>query len=207
MKGILLKIQEGKSKKGFQPIEEFGIYRRNLPHWEGPGHLYFITFRTYQDFILPEEARQIVLNSCKFHNNKKYDLYACVVMPDHIHLILQPLEKRVGAFYSIAEITHSIKSYSAKQIINIFYKSYPVFHRQDACDTEIEDARVTKRKAGRTGVSPVKKIWLGESFDRIIRDENELLEKINYIINNPVKKGLVEKPEDYKWLIIKGWLE
>ena len=40
-------------------------------------------------------------------------------------------------------------------------------------------------------------IWLGESYDRIIRDEAEAIEKQNYICQNPVRAGIVEKPEDY----------
>ena len=42
------------------------------------------------------------------------------------------------------------------------------------------------------------KIWQGEYFDRIVRDEHELMEKINYILNNPVKRW----PElaEYKWV-------
>jgi len=37
-----------------------------------------------------------------------------------------------------------------------------------------------------------------------VRDEHELIEKMNYIMNNPVKLGLVENPEDYKWLYLEG---
>lgn len=40
-------------------------------------------------------------------------------------------------------------------------------------------------------------IWQDESFDRIIRDEKELLEKLNYILNNPIKKGLTDDPWQY----------
>ena len=101
---------------GFQPVKEFRIYRRNLPHWERPESIYFITFRTFKQVILTEESRNILFNSILFHNNKKYKLYAFVIMPDHVHLLLQPLEKRNNSFYSLAEILHSIKSYSANQI-------------------------------------------------------------------------------------------
>jgi len=43
-------------------------------------------------------------------------------------------------------------------------------------------------------------IWLNEYFDRIIRDENELLEKLNYMLNNPLKQNLTENPWEYH-----GW--
>lgn len=145
-----------------------------MPHWENPGSFYFITFRTANSFILPEQTRQIVLESCKFHKDKKYDLYACVVMPDHAHLILQPLEKMAEQYYSLSEIMHSIKSYSANQINKLL---------------------------NRTGT-----VWQDESFDRIVRDKHELMEKMNYIVNNPAKRGLVENREDYKWVYVEGWL-
>lgn len=116
-------------------------------------------------------------------------------MPDHAHLILQPLEKDKDSYYSIAEIMHSIKSFSAKEIIKLLR------------DTSLKPGTLV---TGETPVVPISvplTIWLDENFDRIIRDEKEYLEKMNYIINNPIKKGLVEKPEDYKWLYVKGWLE
>jgi len=157
---------------GFQPVKEFKTYRRNLPHWQSPGSAYFITFRTYKDIVLSEEARDVVLNSILFWKDKKFGLYGAVVMPDHAHLILQPLEKAQQRFYSLAEILHGIKSYSVKKI---------------------------NRLSGNSGT-----VWLDENFDRIVRDDNELLEKMRYIMNNPVKSELVSKPEDYKWLYLEG---
>ena len=47
-------------------------------------------------------------------------------------------------------------------------------------------------------------IWQDESFDRIIRDENELNEKIQYMFNNPMKKGLTNNTLNYLgWFINK----
>jgi REP element-mobilizing transposase RayT len=45
-------------------------------------------------------------------------------------------------------------------------------------------------------------LWMEESFDHIIRHETELQEKIDYIQNNPVKKGLVDVSQQYKWLYV-----
>ena len=42
--------------------------------------------------------------------------------------------------------------------------------------------------------------WQEESFDRIVRDHDEYLEKWNYIRNNPVKTGLCQSPEEYPFL-------
>ncbi len=51
------------------------------------------------------------------------------------------------------------------------------------------------------------KVWQNESYDRAIRNEDEFLEKLNYIANNPIKASLARQYEDYKWLYIKGWIK
>ena len=39
----------------------------------------------------------------------------------------------------------------------------------------------------------------GGGYDRNIRDEEEMLEKARYIHANPVRRGLVDSPADWKW--------
>jgi hypothetical protein len=59
-------------------------------------------------------------------------------------------------------------------------------------------ARSVNQQAGRTGP-----VWQDESFDHVLRGDESLEETIDYIRQNPVRKGLVERPEDYQWL----WFE
>ena len=40
-------------------------------------------------------------------------------------------------------------------------------------------------------------IWQDESHDRIMRDEDEAIEKAQYILDNPRRAGMVEDPLDY----------
>lgn len=178
-------------------VKDFRAYKRNLPHFEQPGSIYFVTFNAAEGLSLLDAAKDIVFSSIKFHTGKMYNLHACAVMETHIYIILQPLvaqpsspvdvSKPVAqssspvrhtsaesqdAFYSLSRIMHSIKSYSSHQIKQL---------------ADIE-----------------RSIWLDENYDRIIRDDKEYLEKVNYIINNPLKVGLVDKPEDYRWLYVEG---
>ncbi len=44
------------------------------------------------------------------------------------------------------------------------------------------------------------RIWQEESFDRVLRSSEKLDEKITYVLNNPVRQGLVNIPEEYPWL-------
>jgi REP-associated tyrosine transposase len=41
--------------------------------------------------------------------------------------------------------------------------------------------------------------WQARGYDRNIRNAKEFDVKIDYIHNNPVKRGLVKRPEDWKW--------
>ncbi len=46
-------------------------------------------------------------------------------------------------------------------------------------------------------------VWQEESFDHLLRSQESLKEKLEYIRQNPVRRGLVSRPEDYRWL----WVE
>lgn len=43
-------------------------------------------------------------------------------------------------------------------------------------------------------------VWEEESFDHVLQSDESLKEKCEYIRQNPVKAGLVRRPEDYPWL-------
>ena len=78
---------------------EFRFYKRKLPHFEDPGSVYFITSKAVDGLSLSAEANDVVFSSIKFNAGKKYNLFACVVMETHSHLVLQPLEKTTGIHY------------------------------------------------------------------------------------------------------------
>jgi adenine-specific DNA methylase/REP element-mobilizing transposase RayT len=87
-----------------------------LPHWELHGSIYFITFNTFERLELTSAARQVILDACKFFDGQRYQLYTVVIMPDHVHLLIQPLSKSPDEYWSLSSILHSIKSYTAKQV-------------------------------------------------------------------------------------------
>ncbi|MVM39664.1 hypothetical protein GO730_22050 [Spirosoma sp. HMF3257] len=45
--------------------------------------------------------------------------------------------------------------------------------------------------------------WEHESYDRLVRDRNELHRIVNYILQNPVKAGLCQRWQDWKYTYIK----
>jgi REP element-mobilizing transposase RayT len=145
------------------------FYRRNLPHFQNDYKPHFVTFVTKGRRILPDWARQIVLDSCFYGHGKKYNLYAAVVMPDHVHLILTPLtdvERKL--IVPLQEITKGIKGFSAHAI---------------------------NRQLKSRGT-----VWQEESFDHVLRSSESLDAKIFYILENPVRRGLVARSWEYRWM-------
>ena len=42
-------------------------------------------------------------------------------------------------------------------------------------------------------------LWQHQFWDRFVRHEKELGERLDYMPMNPVRKGLVRRPEDWRW--------
>jgi REP element-mobilizing transposase RayT len=56
-------------------------------------------------------------------------------------------------------------------------------------------AHSLNRALGRSGP-----VWQEESFDHVLRSEESFEQTVEYIRQNPVRRGLVTRPEDYRWL-------
>ena len=159
----------------FHPISETTARRRLLPHFEIPGSTYHVTWRTFEGLTLSEEAREKTLAACRFLHGKKMKCYLACVMPDHVHLLIQPLpiqEQGKKGAYSLSEILHGIKSFSAHEVNKVMQRHGPV--------------------------------WQQESFDRLIRSETDLHEKWDYIWNNPRQLGLAGPVEEYQFIWMPG---
>ena len=130
----------------------FDGYRRRLPHWRLSNATYFVTWRLSPGQAeLSSEERSLVVNALRHFDTIRYHLLAFVVMNDHVHVLVQPMNN-----FALEAITHSWKSFTANQ---------------------------AQRVHGRKG-----SLWQDESFDRIVRDEDEFFEKLFYILNNPVRR-------------------
>ena len=55
-------------------------------------------------------------------------------------------------------------------------------------------SRQANSRLGRTGA-----FWKPDYFDRYMRNEDHLMRTIEYVENNPVKAGLVNKAVDWPW--------
>lgn len=88
------------------------LYRRRLPHLRLDGATYFITWRLLPgkaDLSAPE--RTIIKNALHHFDQKRYRLFAFVVMNDHVHVLFEPIQP-----WRLSQITHSWKSFTANQM-------------------------------------------------------------------------------------------
>ncbi len=47
-------------------------------------------------------------------------------------------------------------------------------------------------------------VWQDESFDHVLRREEVIAAKVQYICENPIRKGLCQRTEEYPWLYVAG---
>jgi REP element-mobilizing transposase RayT len=156
-----------------KPRKDALYFRRRLPHFEKPWAIYAVTIGTKLRRGLSPDARTIVLNALRYFHNVRYELFAACVMPDHVHLLMQPWPKENDAkgnivFWSLSDLLHSIKSFSAHEINKLEHKTGGV--------------------------------WENERFDRYVRSDCDLQEKFHYILRNPWNAGLAGPNENYPWI-------
>ena len=97
-------------------VQSFHVTRRNLPHFQEPGRVYFLTWRCRVGQNLSPAERKIVLAALLHYNGGNWKVYAAVILPDHVHALVQPLSHPEGGAYGLAEIIHSVKRFSVYQI-------------------------------------------------------------------------------------------
>jgi REP element-mobilizing transposase RayT len=160
----------GNTKRGIvtEALERKYEYHRKLPHYQHAGRSLFITFCKGNCVPFTEESRDAILQHCLHDHGKRYELWAAVVMPEHVHLLLLPLRDGKGWPYALPVILKLLKGTSARSVNRLMGSSGPV--------------------------------WQEESFDHVLRSQGSFEEKLDYIRQNPVRRGLVSNPEDYKWL-------
>lgn len=117
----------------------------------------------------PEIAR-IILNNWRHFDGQHYQLCAYVIMPNHIHVLIQPLNN-----HRLSRIVQSWKSYTAKAINNM-----------------IQREKLTWR-------GPANRIWQPDYWDRYIRNETHYNKAIDYIHQNPVTAGLTTTAREWPW--------
>jgi len=109
------------------------------------------------------------------------DVWAYVIMPEHVHLLVRPREPdlKLGSFAGF------IKEHTARPAIRWLHEHAPEFL---PLITVVEGDKVRRR------------FWQpGGGYDRNVIEERTLESMIDYIHHNPVRRGLCLRAIDWEW--------
>lgn len=152
------------------------MYRREIP-----GNTRFLTFSCYRR--LPLFKNDAIKQSFVDHLDRtrssfRFRLFAWVIMPEHVHLLLRPQLPE----YPMPRVLNRLKRPFALSVV--------------ARWRELE-APVLSRITDAGGKAH---FWQrGGGHDRNMRSSEDVLEKMRYIHRNPVKRGLVDRSVDWPW--------
>jgi REP element-mobilizing transposase RayT len=106
------------------------FYQRSLPHYQKQGCTLFVTFCKLLPDPFPDTARSRVLQHCLHDNDKKLNMHAAIVMPEHVHLLLTPFQDGVSRPYPLQQILKLIKGTSARSVNLLTVHSGPVWQEE-----------------------------------------------------------------------------
>ncbi|MDR2689732.1 MAG: DUF1156 domain-containing protein, partial [Azoarcus sp.] len=96
------------------------------------------------------EVADLVARTLAYFDGTRYRLYAWVIMPNHVHVLVTPLHG-----YSLSSIVHSWKSFSAKEANTLLGRS-GTFWQGDYFDRFIRNAEHWERAISYIHENPVK---------------------------------------------------
>jgi putative transposase len=115
----------------------------------------------------------------------KFALNAYVIMPDHLHVITDSARSSEDTLRFINGIM------SHRIIVHLKERGY---------ENSLQKLRQeTKRKRYRHS------LWDHHPNTRLLLTERMLMERTHYLHENPVRAGLVERAEDYRYSSVRCW--
>ncbi|MFW6133548.1 MAG: REP-associated tyrosine transposase [Planctomycetota bacterium] len=161
-----------------------GRHRKRCKRWDVPYGAHYLTFSCYQQrpFLTRDRTRRWFLDALERARAKHgFHLWAGVIMPEHAHLVVWiPTEAR------ISDILKSIKSSVSRRAMYRLRTNAP--HQLAPFRHVLPDGRIEHR------------FWqAGGGYERLLRSNRDVREKIRYVHENPVRRGLVNRAEDWPW--------
>ncbi len=159
--------------------------RKQCRRYNDPGHAHALTFSCFhrQPFLARDRTCQWFIEAIQQAREKHvFDFWAYVIMPEHVHLVILPLEDN----YSISSILASIKRSVSARAIAYVRNNTPAFLSR--MRDEQADGKCTYR------------FWQrGGGYDRNLWTPRYAWQTIDYVHKNPVRRGLCAAPRDWKW--------
>jgi putative transposase len=122
-------------------------------------------------------------------------VYGYVVMPEHVHLLVSEPERGL-----LADAIHYLKLSFTKRLLSgvsqVSVQRTDANLGHQAAENVATQAQI-RRELGTTLKSGA--FWQKRYYDRNVRDAREFSIKLRYLHRNPMKRGLVSDPAEWKW--------
>jgi putative transposase len=168
------------------PHNEPNLDYKQVHHFHRPGDVHELTFSCYrrnpllQDFIHCELLAASLIQALQTH---RFALGAFVFMPEHVHLLVWPMNPHVAP---ISSFLKTLKMSSATKIKAHLTNSSPQLLKQ----------LMIRERPGKFCF----RFWQeGSGYDRNLFTPNTVQTSIDYIHSNPVKRNLCAKVIDWQW--------
>ncbi len=164
--------------------------RKRCKRYDIPFDAHCLTFSCFRRLPLFSRERSCrwMLDALEIGRRQKlYDLWAYVLMPEHVHLVVWPHRDM-----RVSRILNTVKQSVSKRALLWLKANDPRFLPR------LEDIQPNGRRFFR--------FWQrGGGYDRNLRTIADVHEKIRYVHENPVRRGLVEKPSLWSWSSCRAW--
>ncbi|MHC4563398.1 MAG: REP-associated tyrosine transposase [Planctomycetota bacterium] len=168
-----------------------GTERIHRKSWDVDWDVHCLTFSTFERqplFLEGRPPRLFLELLAKARERCPFRLFAYVVMPEHVHLVLQPLPQ-----VAMRRVLWHLKRPMTAQVL--------AWARRERPDLLPKLADI--QPSGKT----TQRFWLrGGGYDRNLRSASDVHEKILYIHENPVRRGLVARTEDWPFSSAAEWI-
>jgi putative transposase len=165
--------------------------RKTRKSWDDPGHAHFLTYSCFQrlPLLTRERTRRWVAEAMSaLRRDHDADLWAYVIMPEHVHVLIYPRHDPYEMRRSLAALKRPVSAAAREHLVR-------------RGDTRWLD-RLTVQYPSRR----VFRFWQpGGGFDHNIFREKTVPAVINYIHQNPVRRGLVRTSTDWVWSSARFW--
>ena len=159
--------------------------------------IHFITFAVVEwiDVFTRKDYRDIVLDSIRFCQAEKgLLLHSWCIMSNHLHLVVSAKNN------NLSHVLRDFKKFTSKQIIDAIIKN----QHESRKDWMLKIFREEGTKNSR---NETYQFWRQDNQPMELYSPKFVFQKINYIHNNPVEAGLVEKPEQYLYSSARDYFE
>jgi len=155
------------------------------------GHAHFVTTTIAgyrQVFVGDAYCGIVVQNLDHYRTAKDVALLGYVLMPEHLHLILLPQGKE-----TVSDFMRDFKKYVSKQVIQKLTED----SKSDLLESFVVPAEKSKKRS--------HQVWMDAFWDEDVYSEWYFRQKLEYTHNNPVKRGLVKSPDEYRYSSFRNY--